>query len=144
LGEHFLVGLQLGGIAVVGRLYEVVVLGGNYDGIITLHDLTESIFGDILEENETEEEEIVVRQDGSMLVEASMNLDDFMEAMGIMNYDDLKEEDFTTLSGLAMFLIGRVPKAGDLFSYKNLDFEVVDMDRGRVDKLLVIKKEEDE
>ena len=43
-----------------------------------------------------------------------------------------------------MFLIGRVPKAGDLFSYKNLDFEVVDMDRGRVDKLLVIKKEEDE
>ena len=117
---------------------------GNTEGIITLHDLTESIFGDILEENETEEEEIVVRQDGSMLVEASMNLDDFMEAMDIMNYDDLKEEDFTTLSGLAMFLIGRVPKAGDLFSYKNLDFEVVDMDRGRVDKLLVIKKEEDE
>ena len=117
---------------------------GNTEGIITMHDLTESIFGDILEENETEEEEIVVRQDGSMLVEASMNLDDFMEAMGIMNYDDLKEEDFTTLSGLAMFLIGRVPKAGDLFSYKNLDFEVVDMDRGRVDKLLVIKKEEDE
>lgn len=85
---------------------------GNTEGIITLHDLTESIFGE--------------------------------EAMGIMNYDDLKEEDFTTLSGLAMFLIGQVPKAGDLFSYKNLDFEVVDMDGGRVDKLLVIKKEEDE
>ena len=105
---------------------------GNTEGIITLHDLTESIFGDILEENETEEEEIVMRQDGSMLVEASMNIDDFMEAMNILNYDDLKEEDFTTLSGLAMFLIGRVPKAGDLFSYKNLDFEIVDMDRGRV------------
>ena len=114
---------------------------GNTEGIITLHDLTESIFGDILEENETEEEEIVIRQDGSMLVEASMNIDDFMEAMGIMNYDDLKEEDFTTLSGLAMFLIGRVPKAGDLFSYKKLKFEIVDMDRGRVDKLLVIKGE---
>ena len=116
---------------------------GNIEGIITLHDLTESIFGDILEENETEEQDIVVRQDGSMLVEASMNLDDFMEAMGIMNYDDLKEEDFTTLSGLAMFLIGRVPKAGDLFDYQNLHFEIVDMDRGRVDKLLVYKKEND-
>lgn len=81
-----------------------------------------------------EEEDIVTRQDGSMLVEASMNVDDFMEEMGILSYDDLKEEDFTTLSGLAMFLIGRVPKAGDLFSYKNLQFEVVDMDRGRVDK----------
>lgn len=117
---------------------------GNTEGIITLHDLTESIFGDILEENETEEEEIVRRQDGSLLVEASMNLDDFMEAMGILNYDDLREEDFTTLSGLAMFLIGRVPKAGDLFSYQNLDFEVVDMDRGRVDKLLVIKHTQEE
>ncbi len=117
---------------------------GNTEGIITLHDLTESIFGDILEENETAEEDIVVRQDGSMLVEASMNIDDFMEAMGILEYDDLREEDFTTLSGLAMFLIGRVPKAGDLFSYRNLRFEVVDMDRGRVDKLLVVRKEEKE
>ena len=44
---------------------------GNTEGIITLHDLTESIFGDILEENETEEEDIVTRADGSMLVEAS-------------------------------------------------------------------------
>ena len=55
---------------------------GSTQGIITLHDLTESIFGDILEENEIEEEEIVPRQDGSLLVEGSMNLDDFMEAMG--------------------------------------------------------------
>ncbi len=115
---------------------------GNIEGIITLHDLTESIFGDILEENETEEEEIVLRQDGSMLVEASMNIDDFMEDMGILDYEDLKQEDFTTLSGLAMFLIGRVPKAGDKFTYKNLDFEIMDMDKRRVDKLLVIKREE--
>lgn len=117
---------------------------GSMEGIITLHDLTESIFGDILEENEVEEEPIVVRQDGSMLVEASMNIDDFMEAMEVLDYDDLKEEDFSTLSGLAMFLIGRVPKAGDLFTYKNLDFEIVDMDGGRVDKLLVVKRENHE
>lgn len=115
---------------------------GDIAGIITLHDLTESIFGDILEENETEEEEIVTRQDGTMLVEASMNVDDFMDEMGIMSYQDLKEEDFTTLSGMAMFLMKRIPKAGDLFSYKNLDFEVVDMDGGRVDKLLVTKNKE--
>lgn len=117
---------------------------GNTEGIITLHDLTESIFGDILEENETEEEDIIVRQDGSMLVEASMNLDDFMETMGIVDYEELKEEDFTTLSGLSMFLVGRIPKAGDLFTYKNLHFEVVDMDKGRVDKLLVTKDKEEE
>lgn len=116
---------------------------GSIEGIITLHDLTESIFGDILEENEIEEEEIIKRQDGSMLVEASMNIRDFMEEMGIFSYDDIESEDFTTLSGLAMFMIGRIPKAGDIFSYKNLQFEIVDMDRGRVDKLLVVKRDEE-
>lgn len=116
---------------------------GSIEGIITLHDLTESIFGDILEENEIEEEEIIVRQDGSMLVEASMNIRDFMEEMGIYSYEDIESEDFTTLSGMAMFLIGRIPKSGDIFSYKNLQFEIVDMDRGRVDKLLVVKRDEE-
>lgn len=114
---------------------------GGIEGIITLHDLTESIFGDILEEDEEEEEEIVTRQDGSMLVDASMNIGDFMEEMGIYSYEDIDSQDFTTLGGLAMFFIERIPKAGDIFEYKNLKFEVVDMDRGRVDKLLVIKED---
>lgn len=112
---------------------------GGVEGIITLHDLTESIFGDILEEDEVEEEDIVVRPDGSMLVDASMNIGDFMERMHILSYDDLESQDFTTLGGMAMFYIGRIPKAGDTFDYKNLKFEVVDMDRGRVDKLLIMK-----
>ena len=72
-----------------------------------------------------------------------MNIGDFMEEMGILSYEDIDSEDFTTLGGLAMFLIGRIPKAGDIFSYKNLLFEVMDMDRGRVDKLLVIRKEDE-
>ena len=105
--------------------------------------MSESIFGDILEENEEDEEEIVERQDGSLLVDGSMNLEDFMDTMGITDFDDLKEEDFTTLSGMAMFLIGGVPKAGDKFCYRNLDFEIMDTDRGRVDKLLVIKNNKD-
>lgn len=113
---------------------------GGIEGIITLHDLTESIFGDILEENEVAEDPIVKRKDGSYLVDASMNLGDFMEEMGILFYDDLEGEDFTTLGGLAMFYIGRIPKAGDIFTYQNLQFEVMDMDNGRVDKLLVIIK----
>lgn len=112
---------------------------GNTEGIITLHDLSESIFGDIYEENEVVEEEIVERQDGSLIVDGSMNLEDFMDKMDITDFDDLKEEDFTTLSGMAMFLIGGVPKVGDKFSYKNLGFEIMDMDRGRVDKVLVIR-----
>ena len=116
---------------------------GGTEGIITLHDLTESVFGDILEENETEEEEVVQRQDGSFLVEGSMNIDDFIARMGIMFFDDLKQEDFSTVGGMAMFFIGNIPKAGDTFEYRNLKFEIMDMDNGRVDKLLVIKEKEE-
>ena len=112
---------------------------GGIEGIVTLHDLSESIFGDILEEDETDEADIVIRKDGSMLVEASMNISDFMEEMGIFSHEDLDSEDFTTLGGMTMFYIGRIPRTGDLFEYKNLKFEVVDMDGERVDKLLVIK-----
>lgn len=110
---------------------------GGTEGVVTLHDLTESIFGDILEEGETEELEIVERADGSLLVEGSMNISDFMDEMNILEYDDLEVEDFTTLGGMAMFFIGRIPKEGDTFTYRHLQFEVVDMDNGRVDKLLV-------
>ena len=117
---------------------------GGIEGIITLHDLTESIFGEIPEEGEDFETEIVKRQDGSFLVDGSMNLDDFMDEMGILNFDDLESEGFTTLSGMAMFFLGRIPKEGDTFLYRNLRFEVMDMDNSRVDKLLVYQNEPEE
>ena len=65
------------------------------------------------------------------------DISDFMDEMNILEYDDLEVEDFTTLGGMAMFFIGRIPKEGDTFTYRHLQFEVVDMDNGRVDKLLV-------
>ena len=117
---------------------------GGTEGIITLHDLTESIFGDILEENEQEESEVVRRGDGSLLIDASMNLDDFMDEVHVTNYKDIDDKGFTTLGGMAMFFIGRLPKAGDTFDYRHLHFEVVDMDGERVDKLLVNVPSEEE
>ncbi|MGI6219009.1 MAG: hemolysin family protein [Bacteroidaceae bacterium] len=116
---------------------------GDMEGIITLHDLVESVMGNIPEENEYEEPDIVTRSDGSLLVEGSMSVSDFMEEMKIFNYDDIKDKDFSTLGGLAMYEIGRVPTSGDTFTYHNLLFEIVDMDNGRVDKLLVRKLEEE-
>ncbi|WP_298611566.1 hemolysin family protein [uncultured Odoribacter sp.] len=115
---------------------------GDITGIITLHDLTESIFGDILEEGEEPEAGIVVRKDGSFLVDGAMNVDDFMDEMGIVLYEDIAGQDFTTLSGMAMFFLRSVPKEGDVFYYRNLKFEVMDMDSSRVDKLLVTKTKE--
>lgn len=117
---------------------------GSIEGIITLHDLTESIFGDILEENEVEENPIVLRQDGSYLVDGSMLIDDFMDEMKIYSYEDIENSGFTTLGGLALHFLESIPKEGDTFVYKDLKFEIMDMDKNRVDKLLVVKRPENE
>ena len=112
---------------------------GGTEGIVTLHDLTESIFGDIVEGNETHAPEIVRRYDGSWLVDASINLDDFMEEMQIKQYDDIDSQGFNTLGGLAMYVLRKLPKTGDRFTYQDLQLEIVDMDGERIDKILVYK-----
>ena len=117
---------------------------GGIEGIITLHDLTESVFGDILEEDEEPVADIVRRSDGSWLVDGSMSVDDFMDEMGIISYEDIGDKDFTTLGGMAMYFLRSVPKESDIFYYRELKFEVVDMDGSRVDKLLVIRIDTDD
>ncbi|MFH1121657.1 MAG: hemolysin family protein [Bacteroidota bacterium] len=113
---------------------------GAVEGIITLHDLTEAILGELPEENEDTEYSLVKRQDGSILVDGSMNIDDFMDKMGILSYTEVENEGFTTLGGLAMHFLGKVPAEGDFFVYKDYRFEVVDMDNSRVDKLLILRE----
>lgn len=114
---------------------------GGTEGIVTLHDLTESVFGDILEENETPEPDIVRRQDGSLLIEGSMNVNDFFEDMKLPLPAEIRDQSFNTVGGMAMFVIGRVPHTGDCFEYQSMKFEVVDMDGERVDKLLVMPQQ---
>lgn len=114
---------------------------GVIEGVITLHDLAESILGEVQDSNEPSDEPgFIIREDGSILVDGAYNVDDFMEEVGITVFDDLQKEDFNTLSGLAMFMLCRIPTEGDTFDYQHLHFEIMDMDASRVDKLLVIVK----
>ena len=112
---------------------------GSLEGIITLHDLTEAILGEIPEEDEEPEMGLVYRQDGSILVDGSMNIDDFFDQMNLIYGGEFDDEGFNTLGGLAMHLLDKIPAEGDSFRYKGLNFEVMDMDRSRVDKLLVMR-----
>lgn len=116
---------------------------GDVQGVITLHDLTESIFGDILEEDEEPTPKLVKRSDGSWLADGAMDVDDFMDEMGVFSYEDLEVGDFTTLGGMAMYFLKNIPREGDVFYYRDMEFEVVDMDHSRVDKLWVSRKSED-
>ena len=117
---------------------------GIIEGIITLHDIAESILGDIPEEDGDAPETITRREDGSMLVDGSYNAIDFMDDAGVTISEELQRGDYNTLGGLAMYVLERIPAEGDKFTYGPLDFEVMDMDGSRVDKLLVTHKPEEE
>ena len=113
---------------------------GELQGLVTLHDVLEALVGDMGAEDAAGEDDIVKRDDGSWLVDGGVSVERFTEALGIE--DDLPEQDtgsYNTLGGFVMLQLGRVPKAADRFDWNDLRFEVVDMDRNRVDKLLVTR-----
>jgi putative hemolysin len=112
---------------------------GGTAGIVTLHDILEAMVGDLPPANEESEPLLVKREDGSWLVDGSLPIPDFKEAFRLKALPEEEEGHFHTVGGLAMSALHRVPRAGDSFETSGLRIEVVDMDRRRVDKVLVTR-----
>ncbi len=111
---------------------------GGMLGVVTLHDIMDALVGDISEES-GEDSEIVRREDGSFLIDAQIPFDDFVQFFEInLQEADRKElTGFNTLGGFVLHILEDIPKTGEKFAWKDFGFEVVDMDRSRIDKLLV-------
>lgn len=111
---------------------------GEIVGLATLKDLMEAIVGDIpSDETDDEEPDAVQRSDGSWLLDGMLTIEKFKQIFGVNELPDEQAGNFHTLAGFVMLQLGHVPRASDHFQWKNLYFEVVDMDRNRVDKILV-------
>jgi putative hemolysin len=110
---------------------------GGIDGLITTHDLMEALVGEIGDSEFASESTIVKREDGSFLVDASIDLEDMMERIGIRLPIERERKGFYSLGGLIMERLGNVPRTGERFSFGDIDFEVVDMDGYRIDKVLI-------
>lgn len=110
---------------------------GTIDGMVTLTDVLEAIVGDIPALDEEGEPAAVQREDGSWLLDGMMPVD---ELQILLDLDELPEDsdDYATIGGLFMAKLGRVPSVGDKFEWKDLRFEVMDMDGHRVDKALIV------
>lgn len=111
---------------------------GEVVGIATVNDVIEAIVGDLPGDNE-EDPLVVQREDGSWLVDGMLDLDGLKRLLVV---DQLPEEElgnFHTVGGLAMLQLGRVPRTGDVFELEGHRIEIVDMDKNRVDKLLISK-----
>lgn len=104
-------------------------------GVLSMEDVLEQLVGEIWDETDEVEEEIVERPDGRFELDGDMVISDFIELM------ELNEEDFDfesdTVGGWTIEMFGSFPKVGDSFEYENFTVTVLQMDGLRVEKILV-------
>jgi len=114
---------------------------GTVQGLMTLNDILEAIVGDIPQE-EDENYEIVERADGSFLIDAQIPFYDFLSRFDKTEWMMEGDQDFDTLAGFIIHQLEKIPVTGDTLAWKIFTFEIVDMDKHRIDKILVsIKKQ---
>ncbi len=112
---------------------------GTVQGLVTLSDILEAIVGNLESVEQGDLQQVVIRDDGSWLLDGVMPIEDFKT---LFDVDGLPGEDrgkYQTVAGFVMAQLGRIPKEGDKIQWRGLVLEVVDMDGNRVDKVLVAK-----
>ncbi|WP_203321551.1 hemolysin family protein [Pseudoxanthomonas beigongshangi] len=108
---------------------------GEIQGLVTISDLMGAVVGRLQSaENNEDAALVVVRDDGSLLVDGSLPNDDLRELLGVTLPDD---DEYNTIAGLVIERFGRIPHVGESFQLDGWRFEVVDLDGARVDKLLL-------
>lgn len=110
---------------------------GGVEGLVTLNDVAEALVGEIGRSGAVPEPLVVRREDGSYLVDGMTGV---AEVKRLLELDDLPENVggyVQTLGGLVAAHLGRIPRSADAFVWGPWRVEVVDMDRQRVDKVLI-------
>ena len=111
-------------------------------GLITLEDMLEEIVGEIRDEYDEDEEDLIRRiGPREYVVEAAMKLDDLNDQLGL----DLESEDYDSIGGFIIGLLDHLPEEGEEVTHRNLRLVVDQVDRNRIDKIhLYIQEEETE
>ena len=112
---------------------------GGTEGLVTLEDILEELVGEIHDEHRAARDTAFVRRDdGSWLVDGGASIDDMAEMVDVKL--DGAPRDYSTVSGLILAQLERIPATGDVMEWQGLSIEVVDMDGRRIDKILIRKK----
>lgn len=113
---------------------------GDIQGMVTLNDLLGAVLGRLGSSGAGESVEsspVVRREDGTLLVDGSLSIEDLRELLSLSSWPNEQDQDYNTLAGLVVDRFGRIPHPGEYFDWLDWRFEVVDLDGARIDKLLL-------
>jgi putative hemolysin len=115
---------------------------GSVLGMITMNDIMGAIIGDMPQPDDADDYEIVKRDDGTYLVDAQIPFYDFLTRFDKTAWINEEEQAYDTLAGCILDELERIPQSGDKMAWKGFDFEIMDMDGHRIDKVLVTPSQE--
>lgn len=107
---------------------------GEIEGITTPIDILKAIAGELPELGSRERSEALQRSDGSWLVDGHLSIEELQRRLGRR---DMVGRDYQTVAGFVLARLGRIPKAGDTLTWRDIKIEIMDMDGVRIDKVLL-------
>lgn len=112
---------------------------GEIEGMVTLSDVMGALVGDVsIVDNDEQDADAVQREDGSWLLDGGISFDRFRDIFNVaVRFPEESAGAYHTLAGFVLTQLGHIPKASEHFEWNGYRFEVVDMDRNRIDRLMV-------
>jgi putative hemolysin len=114
---------------------------GEIQGLVTLQDMLEAVTGEFVPRN-LEDSWAIQRQDGSWLLDGLIPVPELKDTLELKSVPEEDKGLYHTLSGLMMWLLGRMPRTGDMMTWENWTLEIVDLDGQRIDKVLASRLSE--
>ncbi len=112
---------------------------GSIAGLVTMSDVAQAVLGDIPTLDQRLQPSAKKREDGTWLIDGLYDIESAAEELEGLEFPEEAGRDYQTLAGFVVSQLSHVPSEGEFFDWQGWRFEIIDMDRHRVDKILVTK-----